>query len=144
MDSITALIKNEILRQYGSIRKFSEESGIPYSTLSNALAKGFGGTSYDTVVKICGLLGIKQAYDAGVILMNDEFYDLYSKLKQLDSRGINTVCSIINVELKRCSEEDKDGVIKGYNGIGLASRYQDSLDPDRIKRLVREVKRHEK
>jgi lambda repressor-like predicted transcriptional regulator len=52
VDSITKLIKTEIKRQYKSVRKFSEESGIPYSTLSNALSKGIGGTSYDTVIKI--------------------------------------------------------------------------------------------
>ena len=34
VDSITKLIKTEIKRQYKSVRKFSEESGIPYSTLS--------------------------------------------------------------------------------------------------------------
>ena len=52
MDSITNLIKSEIKRQYKSLRQFSEQSGIPYSTLSNALTKGIGGTSYDTVVKM--------------------------------------------------------------------------------------------
>ena len=40
MDSITILIKNEISRQYKSVRHFSEISGIPYSTISNALARG--------------------------------------------------------------------------------------------------------
>ena len=61
VDSITKLIKTEIKRQYKSVRKFSEESGIPYSTLSNALSKGIGGTSYDTVIRICKLLNLKQS-----------------------------------------------------------------------------------
>ena len=52
MDSITILIRDEIKRQYKSVKKFSEVSGIPYSTLSNALTKGVGGTSYDTVIRI--------------------------------------------------------------------------------------------
>ena len=68
MDSITELIKNEIKRQYKSVRKFSEVSGIPYSTLSNALTKGVGGTSYDTVVKMCKLLDIKQTIDSDIVL----------------------------------------------------------------------------
>ncbi len=46
-DSITNLIKSEIKRQYKSLRKFSEESGIPYSTLSNALSKGIGFNTSD-------------------------------------------------------------------------------------------------
>jgi len=58
LDSITILIRDEIKRQYKSVKKFSEVSGIPYSTLSNALSKGVGGTSYDTVIKICKLLNL--------------------------------------------------------------------------------------
>ena len=45
MDSITELIKTEVKKQYKSVRQFSEKSGIPYSTLSNAFSKGIGGTS---------------------------------------------------------------------------------------------------
>ena len=76
MDSITLLIKNEIKSQYKSIRKFSEESGIPYSTLSNALSKGVGGTSYDTVLKICQILNIKQSYNKDIVLFNNKFRHL--------------------------------------------------------------------
>ena len=78
MDSITLLIRDEIKKQYGSIKKFSDKSGIPYSTLSNALSKGIGGTSYDTVVKICKLLNIKQVFDENVGMFNKQFYEIYS------------------------------------------------------------------
>lgn len=80
VDSITKLIKTEIKRQYKSVRKFSEESGIPYSTLSNALSKGIGGTSYDTVIRICKLLNLKQAYDADLTIFNDQFYEICAML----------------------------------------------------------------
>ena len=63
MDTITQLIKTEIKRQYKSVRQFSEKSGIPYSTLSNALTRGVGGTSYETVIRICNLLQLKQVHD---------------------------------------------------------------------------------
>ena len=79
LDSITKLIKSEIKRQYKSVRQFSEKSGIPYSTLSNALSKGIGGTSYDTVIKICKLLNLKQAYDADLTIFNDQFYEIRSE-----------------------------------------------------------------
>ena len=103
LDSITLLIKNEIKAQYKSIRKFSKESGIPYSTLSNALSKGVGGTSYDTVVKICQLLNIKQSYDEDIILFNNKFHDIYSKLTMLDERGLHTICAVLDVEYTRCT-----------------------------------------
>lgn len=139
MDSITLLIKNEIKKQYKSISKFSEASGIPYSTLSNALSKGVGGTSYDTVVKICQLLGIKQAYDSDLVLFNSEFHDIYTKLTQLDEQGVHTVCTVLNVEYNRCANEDKDASVKAFNGIGYASSTEDAFDPERIKQLVKKV-----
>ena len=139
MDSITALIKNEIKKQYKSVSKFSEVSGIPYSTLSNALAKGVGGTSYDTVVRICRLLDIKQAYDSDLVLFNSEFHDIYSKLTQLDEQGVHTVCSVLNVEYSRCANEEKDPSVKAFNGIGYASSSDEAFDSERIKLLIKKV-----
>ena len=139
MDSITELIKNEIKSQYKSVRKFSEVSGIPYSTLSNALAKGVGGTSYDTVVKICKLLNIKQAYDSDLVLFNSEFHDIYSKLTTLDQQGVHTVCTVLNVEYNRCNSTDQDSSVKAFNGIGYASS-KEAFDPDRINNLIMKVK----
>ena len=139
MDSITLLIKNEIKKQYKSISKFSEASSIPYSTLSNALSKGVGGTSYDTVVKICQLLGIKQAYDSDLVLFNSEFHDIYSKLTQLDEQGVHTVCTVLNVEYNRCTSDDMDASVKAFNGIGYASSTEEAFDPERIKQLVKKV-----
>ena len=128
MDSITTLIKNEIKAQYKSLSKFSEASGIPYSTLSNALAKGIGGTSYDTVMKICHLF-------------NREFYDIYSKLTKLDDQGVHTVCAVLNAEYSRCSSDEEEEVVKAFNGIGYASRREDKpFDPERIKDLVKRTK----
>lgn len=139
MDSITLLIKNEIKRQYKSVRKFSEASGIPYSTLSNALAKGVGGTSYDTVVRICRLLNIKQACDSDLVLFNSEFQDIYSKLTQLDEQGVYTVCTVLNVEYNRCVNEDNGASVKAFNGIGYASNADEAFDPDRIRQLIKKV-----
>ena len=120
MDSITALIKSEILRQYKSVHKFSEASGIPYSTLSNALAKGIGGSSYDTVVKICSMLDIKQSVDSDIVLFNAEFHDIYSKLTKLDERGIHTIRTILEVECARCEETGAVPLVKSFNGVGYA------------------------
>lgn len=121
LDSITKLIKNEIKRQYKSIRQFSEKSGIPYSTLSNALAKGIGGTSYDTVIKICKLLNLKQAYDADLTIFNDQFYEICAMLAALDERGVHTVKTILSVEYDRCTNNTPPS-IKAYNGLSVAGR----------------------
>ena len=51
-------LRNLILDRYVSLRSFSIESGIPYSTLMTLLSRGIGGASFDTVIQICKILGI--------------------------------------------------------------------------------------
>lgn len=51
-------LRNMILDRYVSLRSFSIESGIPYSTLMTLLSRGIGGASFDTVIQICKILEI--------------------------------------------------------------------------------------
>ena len=120
MDSITELIKSEIKKQFGTLKRFSSSSGIPYSTLTNALTKGVGGTSYDTVVKICKLLGLRQSDDSDLVLFSRDFHDMYEKLSALDDQGMHTVATVLNMEYARCQGTEPEPVIKGFNQIGLA------------------------
>ena len=128
MDSITGLIKSEIKRQYRTVMNFAKASGIPYSTLSNALTKGVSGTSYGTVMKICKLLDIKQTYDRDQVLYNDlvlfskDFHDIYTMLTALDDHGLHTVTTVLKVEHDRCLENGQGINIKAFNGIGMAKR----------------------
>ena len=142
IDTITNLIKAEIRHQYGTISKFSEASGIPYPTIMNALNKGIGTMGYDTVVKICGMLNIHQAFSSRLILFDDRFLDLYDKLKALDEKGIHTVSTVLNVEYARCSNEG-DASVKGFNGVGLAVK-ETTNDEKRIRKLIRQVKKEKK
>ena len=120
MDKITQLIKNEIKKQYKSVRQFSEKSGIPYSTLSNALSKGIGGTSYETVVKICKLLRLKQVYDADLTIFNDQCYEIYTMLAALDERAIHTLKTVLTIEYQRCISGEKSDAKS--NDVSIASR----------------------
>ena len=125
MDSITLLIRDEIKRQYKSVKKFSDASGIPYSTLSNALAKGIGGTSYDTVLKICKLLNLKQVYDADLTMFNDRFYEICAMLSELDEQGVHTVRAVLTLEYNRCvNTEALAPVVKPFNGLVIANKEQ--------------------
>ena len=58
MTEKTAVLKNEILKQYKSVRRFALEMEIPYSTLVTALDRGIDGMAYGTVVRICERLNI--------------------------------------------------------------------------------------
>lgn len=51
-------LRNLILDQYPSLRQFSKEANIPYSTLMTLLSRGIGGASFDAVIAICKKLGI--------------------------------------------------------------------------------------
>lgn len=51
-------LRNLILDRYPSLRQFSIEADIPYSTLMNLLSRGIGGASFDVVLLICRQLGI--------------------------------------------------------------------------------------
>ncbi len=46
-------LRNLILDQFVSLRQFSLEADIPYSTLMTILSRGVSGASFDLVVRIC-------------------------------------------------------------------------------------------
>lgn len=106
MDNITKVVRNEIKKQYKSVRRFSLVSGIPYSTISNALTKGIGGTSYETVEKILKLLDIKQADGSGVVF-NNKVNAICHKLSSLDEQALHTIETVLSVEYERCVNSKK-------------------------------------
>lgn len=52
------MLRNLILDRYPSLRQFSKEADIPYSTLMTILSRGVGGASFDAVIQICKKLGV--------------------------------------------------------------------------------------
>lgn len=52
------ILRNEIMRQYRSVRAFALSMGIPYSTLVTALERGIEGMAYGTVINMCDKLGL--------------------------------------------------------------------------------------
>ncbi len=51
-------LRNKILDNYKSLRSFSTEADIPYSTLMTILSRGIGGASFDIIIAICKKLKI--------------------------------------------------------------------------------------
>ncbi len=51
-------LRNLILDRYKSLRAFSMEADIPYSTLMTILSRDVGGASFDVVLRICKALEI--------------------------------------------------------------------------------------
>ena len=52
------ILKQEILKQYKSVRQFASDMEIPYSTLVTALDRGIEGMAYGTVIRMCDKLSL--------------------------------------------------------------------------------------
>lgn len=84
------ILKKEILKQYRSVRKFSLELKIPYSTLVTALERGIEGMAYGTVIKMCDKLNlnpvdftpIEKDSSLGARLLENRVMQSYMKLNQ--------------------------------------------------------------
>ncbi len=83
------VLKKEILKQYRSIRQFSLEMSIPYSTLVTALERGIDGMAYGTVIKMCDKLNLNPVdftplddTTLGAQLIENRVMQSYMKLNQ--------------------------------------------------------------
>ena len=52
------ILKQEILKQYKSVKQFAIDMEIPYSTLVTALDRGIEGMAYGTVIRMCDKLSL--------------------------------------------------------------------------------------
>lgn len=51
-------LRNLILDNFTSLRRFAIEADIPYSTLMTLLSRDIGGASFDIIIKICSHLNV--------------------------------------------------------------------------------------
>ena len=51
-------LKELILKRYHSVREFTIENDIPYTTIHSIFRRGIGNSSVSNVIKICKALGI--------------------------------------------------------------------------------------
>ena len=111
MDNLTKLVRDEISRQYRSVRQFAFAVDIPLSTINSALHNGVGGSSFDTVMRICKILGIKAMSDDAALYLTDDTERLLTQYAKLDDYGRHTISSVMQVEYDRCSGEKDIAVL---------------------------------
>lgn len=86
--SIEDELKQHILQKYKSIRAFTQEINMPYSTLDTMFKRGIQGASVSNVIKICRVLEIDiDALDDGII-----------KEKQYFPKNNNTIQPTLSTE----------------------------------------------
>lgn len=84
------ILKKAILSHYRSVRRFSTELGIPYSTLVTALERGIEGMAYGTVIRMCQQLKLnpvdfsplEEHASLGVQILENDVMQNYLKLNQ--------------------------------------------------------------
>jgi len=89
------ILMQDIYKKYKSLRNFSLVSKIPNSTLASMFKKGIGGTSVDTVLKVCSILGcdIYSLSDSETIADTEDrnFFSKYVKLNAQDKELLNLI-----------------------------------------------------
>lgn len=116
MDDLTALVKKEIKLQYRSVRQFALAADIPLSTVNSAIKNGIGGSSHDTVMHICGMLGISPLSSSKENYVTAEGCFLAKQYDLLDRYGRHTVKSVLQVELERCTAAPSPAKAPGRRG----------------------------
>ena len=106
MDNLTKLVRDEITRQYRSVRQFAFAVDIPLSTINSALHNGVGGSSFDTVMRICKILGIKAMSDDAALYLTNDTEKLLTQYAKLDDYGRHTISSVMQVEYDRCKDKE--------------------------------------
>lgn len=94
------ILKQEILRQYKSVRQFAIEMEIPYSTLVTALDRGIEGMAYGTVIRMCDRLSLnpvdfsslENGEDLGEKILENRVMQYYV---QLNKRGRKKVMEML-------------------------------------------------
>ncbi len=106
MENLPQLIEQEIKKQFKSVKRFSEEIGIPQTTLVSAIKNGLKGTAYETVVKVCEKLGIELVNYNSHIVMTDDVINLINMYNALDEKGAHAVMAFAAMEFNRSKGND--------------------------------------
>lgn len=99
-------IKQRILSEYKSVRAFTQEIGVSYSTVDSMLKRGVGGAGVGTVLKVCNALNIdiesllSTEKSSESTLSPDEMEHI-KKYRTLDGYGKKMVDMILELEIQR-------------------------------------------
>lgn len=115
--SVEEELKELIISRYKSLRQFSIEIDLPYTTLSGMLERGIRNAGIQKVIKICQALAIDtDALADGRIeerKVNDEAVtfrekNLLKKYRSIDMNGKETVDYVLNDIYDRCVKEQEE------------------------------------
>ena len=115
-------LKNLILSRYKSLRQFSLDIDMPYSTIDTMLKKGIGGASIQNIIKICQALAIDtdalaegrlEERKANDIVVTFREQTMLKKYRSIDQEGRQTVDTVLNDIYERCNIIKEDEIVYG-------------------------------
>lgn len=110
-------LKKEILSRYKSIRAFTTDIGIPYSTLDSVFKRGISNSGVSTMIKIFSALGLDvESIQSGKLKkktsvvpfdISEEAHQIARDYDGLDSHGRTVTRLLISEEQKRMAAEQR-------------------------------------
>ena len=133
-------LKEYILSKYKSIRAFTQEADIPYSTVDTMFKRGIMGMSVQNVIKMCRVLsldvdklaeGIIEQAKKNMALDINEF-NMINQYIVLDNSGKNLVQKVTAHEFERCTKSNTEKLNKEEQD--LIDKYRSS--DDQTKKII--------
>ena len=112
-------LKEYILSKYKSIRAFTQEADLPYSTVDTMFKRGIMGMSVQNVINMCNTLsidinklaeGVIEPIKKSIMLDVNEF-NLINQYRALDDYGQQLMLDVAKHEYNRCESLRNDGLI---------------------------------
>ena len=103
MLDLNVQIKEAIKSEYGTVAAFSNETGVPYSTLNSIIKNGPDNSKFDMIMKICRCLKIDVFNISDLNLSVDDVEFVY-KLSRLDKHGAELLTAVLEREYKRSNK----------------------------------------
>ena len=102
-------LKEFILTKYRSLRQFTQEIELPYSTMTTLLKKGVNNSNVQTVIKICQALNIStDALAEGQIVPIEKSIDAEVRIEDILNEAKQKLLNSnhLTIENKTASAED--------------------------------------
>ncbi len=103
------LLLSIIKEKYKSLRSFSIAANIPNSTLSSMFKKGLGGTSAETLLKVCSILELDMSalFNFGESAKKED-YDFFSKYLSLNESSRELVRLVAEHQFKNAALQNNE------------------------------------
>ncbi|MBQ6274434.1 MAG: hypothetical protein IJK63_09450 [Oscillospiraceae bacterium] len=121
--TIEEQLKSEILTQYGSVRAFTTELGISYSTLDSALKRGISNAGVSTMIRVFQALNL----DIENIAHGDLYFSSDNK-KSASAQRDEALLSLFY----QLNEEGQEKLLDDADTLVRSDKFNKKTDPSQL------------